>query len=241
MLKIKSESLVVLVIILLVLITIGGSFKNSSNSKIEETSSTDGSDQKEVVQGDECEECKCVIEMYIENEKHVQHLRETGWLLSKPDSDFVEVNLWASGILSSDNRSHSNYWPSMKDSYKLVTDVIKEDFPNADFGVGERGVSIDISPQNDYSGIDLLTIRVLDDYEFSTTFAISGSRDIENIDKVTEKILLAFTKARHPAISNHNMAKYTSPGSKEEESFTHSTDKHGKVSFEYFAEVELKK
>ena len=241
MLKMKSESLVFWALTLLILASLGGTITNT-NHKVEEISSTDGSDQNENVKEDTCDECKCVIETFIEHEKHIQHLRETGWLLSKPNSDLEHITLWRSGILSTDQRSGKDVYLGIEDSYKLVTEKIKEDFPEADFTFNPQSLAVDISPSDSGEFTDnLLVIWLSGDYEFGSTFHIIGTPTIENADEIIEKILVAWTRVRHPVISNNDVAKYTPPSFRKEDSCVESKDKHGKISFEYCAEVELKK
>ncbi len=169
--------------------------------KTEETGANNNTDQSEI----SSDGCKTILEIALTSQERVKHLRETGWLLSKPSSDLIFIR-FVVGLFPNDAKSE---WSliGIEDSYALVTEKIKEDFPEAIFMFNSQDLVVYINHTGEV-GDELLTLEFHDDFEFESIFEVIGTPKIENADKVIERTLVAWTRARHPAISNHCVEEY---------------------------------
>jgi len=143
------------------------------------------------------------LQAFLEHEKQQEYLREIGWFLVEPDKNLIQIQ-FSSGI------TRKGDCGEVPNSYKLVAEKIKEIFPEAVIVVLSYSLDVEINPTGKKE--KLLTMIVSqEDYKFGSRFKIIGTPTIEKADEIIKNVAIAWTRARHPAISDHDVQEYIPP------------------------------
>ncbi len=192
--KFDPHPLTVFVVMFLVLATVGGALINPGSHK---TAGVDVPLQNEDLPED------WWLQAALEYEKQQEYLREIGWFLVEPDKNLIQIQ-FNSGI------TREGDCGEVPNSHKLVSEKIKEIFPEAVIVVRSYGLDVEINPTGKKE--KLLTIIVSqEDYKFGSHFKIIGAPTIEKADEIIKNVATAWTQARHPVISNHDVQEYIPP------------------------------